>query len=468
MNFIRKILLCKLFAICLFSCKSNMQTTDLESGWAEMKELLKNIQSPVFPDNQFCITDFGAVGGEHCGDAFNNAIASCHEAGGGRVVVPADTFITGAIHLLSNVNLHLEDGAVILFSTDPEDYLPVVLTRSEGLGLYNYSPLIYAYKQHNIAITGKGILDGQASKENWWTWRGREQFGWKPGMPSGHDPGSFPRLFELSEKGVPVEQRVFGKGAYLRPSFIQPYECKNVLIEDVTIKNPPMWMIHPVLTENITIRNVKMFSIGAPNGDGCDPESCKNVLIEGCEFNTGDDCIALKSGRNRQGYELGIPTENVIIRNCKMKDGHGGITIGSELSGGIRNIYAENCEMDSPKLKRAIRLKSNKYRAGVVENIYVRNIKVGQVGETVLKINQNYQEKSDVVYSPERFTVFRNIFVENLTCDKAPYAIQILGTKEEPIQNVKIINSTFNHVENVNLIEGVDGLVMENIKIFKE
>jgi polygalacturonase len=468
MNFIRKILLCKLFAICLFSCKSNMQTTDLESGWAEMKELLKNIQSPVFPDNQFCITDFGAVGGEHCGDAFNNAIASCHEAGGGRVVVPADTFITGAIHLLSNVNLHLEDGAVILFSTDPEDYLPVVLTRSEGLGLYNYSPLIYAYKQHNIAITGKGILDGQASKENWWTWRGREQFGWKPGMPSGHDPGSFPRLFELSEKGVPVEQRVFGKGAYLRPSFIQPYECKNVLIEDVTIKNPPMWMIHPVLSENITIRNVKLFSIGAPNGDGCDPESCKNVLIEGCEFNTGDDCIALKSGRNRQGYELGIPTENVIIRNCKMKDGHGGITIGSELSGGIRNIYAENCEMDSPKLKRAIRLKSNKYRAGVVENIYVRNIKVGQVGETVLKINQNYQEKSDVVYSPERFTVFRNIFVENLTCDKAPYAIQILGTKEEPIQNVKIINSTFNHVENVNLIEGVDGLVMENIKIFKE
>ncbi len=468
MNFIRRILLCKLFAICLFSCKSNMQTTDLESGWAEMEELLKNIQSPVFPDNQFCITDFGAVGGEHCGDAFNNAIAACHEAGGGRVVVPADTFITGAIHLLSNVNLHLEDGAVILFSTDPDDYLPVVLTRSEGLGLYNYSPLIYAYKQDNIAITGKGILDGQASKENWWKWRGREQFGWKPGMPSGHDPGSFPRLFELSEKGVPVEQRVFGKGAYLRPSFVQPYECKNVLIEDVTIKNPPMWMIHPVLTENITIRNVKMFSIGAPNGDGCDPESCKNVLIEGCEFNTGDDCIALKSGRNRQGYELGIPTENVIIRNCKMKDGHGGITIGSELSGGIRNIYTENCEMDSPKLKRAIRLKSNKYRAGVVENIYIRNIKVGQVGETVLKINQNYQEKSDVVYSPERFTVFRNIFVENLTCDKAPYAIQILGTKEEPIQNVKIINSTFNHVENDNLIEGVDGLVMENIKIFKE
>ena len=276
---------------------------EINAGWEQAEHILARIKPPAFPENDFSILDFGASGdGRLCTEAFKLAIETCHKSGGGRVIVPADTFVTGAIHLLSNVNLHLMDGAVIRFSTNPEDYLPVVLTRSEGMELYNYSPLIYAYEQENIAITGKGILDGQASQENWWTWRGREQFGWKEGMPSGHDPESFPRLFEMSEMGVPVEERIFGESAYLRPSFIQPYQCKNILIEDVTLINPPMWMLHPVLSENLTIRGVKLFSKGAPNGDGCDPECCKDVLIEDCVFNTGDDCIAIKSGRNRQGY----------------------------------------------------------------------------------------------------------------------------------------------------------------------
>jgi polygalacturonase len=381
------------------------------------------------------------------------------------VIVPADTFVTGAIHLLSNVNLHLMDGAVIRFSTNPEDYLPVVLTRSEGMELYNYSPLIYAYEQENIAITGKGILDGQASQENWWTWRGREQFGWKEGMPSGHDPESFPRLFEMSEMGVPVEERIFRESAYLRPSFIQPYQCKNILIEDVTLINPPMWMLHPVLSENLTIRGVKLFSKGAPNGDGCDPECCKDVLIEDCVFNTGDDCIAIKSGRNRQGYEAGIPSENLVIRRCIMKDGHGGVTLGSELSGGIRNVYAYDCDMSSPNLVRAIRLKSNKYRAGVVENIFFRDIRVGEVRSTAILINQNYQEKSDVIFSPEKYTVFRNIFIEGLTCQRAEHAVQIIGVEAQPIENVQIIDCSFENVEKENVLQFVERSKFVNVLI---
>jgi polygalacturonase len=448
------------------SCGEKGYNANLKAGWREANRILERIIPPEFPEQEFPITDYGAVSdGRLSTGAFRKAIEACHEAGGGIVIVPADTFLTGAIHLLSNVNLHLEEGAVIRFSTDPQDYLPVVRTRSEGLELYNYSPLIYAYMQENIAITGKGVLDGQASKENWWIWRGREQFGWKEGMPSGHDPESFPRLFEMSEKGVPVEERIFGEGAYLRPSFVQPFQCKNILIEDVTLINPPMWMLHPVLSENLTIRGVKFYSQDAPNGDGCDPESCRDVLIEDCVFNTGDDCIAIKSGRNRQGYESGIPTENVIIRRCIMKDGHGGVTLGSELSGGIRNVYAYDCDMSSPKLARAIRMKSNHYRGGIVENIFIRDIRVGEVSQTAFLINQNYAEKSDVIYGPKKHTAFRNIYVEKLSCTKSDYAIQIIGNEEQFVENVNFMNCRFENVEKENVLEFVREIQFNNVEI---
>ena len=345
-----------------------------------------------------------------------------------------------------------------MFSTNPKDYLPVVHTRYEGSELYNYSPLIYAYKQENIAVTGKGTLDGQASLDNWWGWVKAKK---KKEENLQNNPNSIPRLIDLMTKGVPTQERVFGEGAYIRPSFIQPYYCKNILIEGVTLRRPPMWMLHPVLSENITVKNVKLYSPEAPNGDGCDPEACKDVLIEGCEFNTGDDCIAIKSGRNRQGYDLGIPTENIIIRNCKMLDGHGGVVLGSETSGGVRNVYAYNCEMNSPNLDRALRLKSNKYRGGVIENVYLRDIKVGVVKNAAIRINQNYFSKA--APGKIKYTTYRNIFVENMTCEKADYAVQIMGLEEHPIENVKIINSQFNNMEKENMTEFVKGLVLENV-----
>ena len=437
---------------------------DIEEGWKNMDLILERIKAPVFPDRQFDVTDFGAKdNGKICTEAFREAIVACHEAGGGRVLVPKGTYVTGAIHLMSNVELHVEEGATILFSVDPRDFLPVVHTRYEGSELYNYSPLIYAYKQENIAITGKGILDGQGSYDNWWGWVRRNKDDKEKAKALQNEPGSIPRLLELMGKGVPTSERIFGAGYYLRPSFVQPYLCKNILIEDVTIKNPPMWMLHPVLSENITIRDVKLFSQGAPNGDGCDPEACKDILIEVCEFNTGDDCIAIKSGRNRQGYDVGIPTENVIIRYCKMLDGHGGVVMGSETSGGVRNVYAYDCEMSSPNLGRALRLKSNKYRGGVIENIYLRDIRVGEVNNAAIRINQNYHSKA--APGPVKYTTYRNIFVENMTCDKADYAIQILGLKEHPIENVKIINCRFNNIKEENVLESVNGLLIENVTV---
>jgi polygalacturonase len=443
------------------ACKAKTEHADIEAGWKNMEIILERIKAPVFPDRQFIITEFGAKdGGSICTDAFRKAIVACNKAGGGTVLVPKGNYVTGAIHLLSNVELHVSEGATIIFSTNPKDYLPVVHSRYEGSEMYNYSPLIYAYKQENIAVTGRGTLDGQASLSNWW--------GWAKGAKKKEDnmqnqPNSVPRLLELMGKGVPTKQRIFGEGCYLRPSFVQPYLCKNILIEDVTIKRPPMWMLHPVLSENITIRGVKLFSPEAPNGDGCDPEACKDILIEGCEFNTGDDCIAIKSGRNRQGYEMGIPTENVIIRNCKMLDGHGGVVMGSETSGGVRNVYAYNCEMSSPNLKRALRLKSNKYRGGVIENIYLRDIKVGEVNNAAIRINQNYFSKA--APSEVKYTTYRNIFVENLTCEKADYAVQILGLEEHPIENVKIINCRFNNIKKENVTKSVNGLVLEDVMI---
>jgi len=287
---------------------------------AGMAEIARRIQPPTFPDRDFDITKYGAAPGgkQDCTQSIRDAIAACSASGGGRVVAPRGVFLTGAIHLRSNVNLHIAEGATLLFSRDPKQYLPLVFTRWEGTECMNYSPLIYAFEATNIAVTGAGVLDGQADQQHWWPWKGNARSGWKQGEPSGEDDRK--RLMEMGQKGVPVSERVFGEGHYLRPPFVQPYRSKNVLIEGITIRNSPFWELHPVLSTNVTVRNVKISSLG-PNNDGCDPESCTDVLIEGCEFNTGDDCIAIKSGRNNDGRRVGTPCANLIIRDCTMKDG---------------------------------------------------------------------------------------------------------------------------------------------------
>ncbi|MHC4597229.1 MAG: glycoside hydrolase family 28 protein [Planctomycetota bacterium] len=421
----------------------------VNAGWEQVHGILSRINAPRFPNRDFKLTSYGAVGDGQtdCTEAFKKAISAAHEAGGGRVVVPAGSFLTGAIHLQSNVNLHVSKGAVIRFSLNPSKYLPVVYTRFEGVECMNYSPLIYAYEQENIAITGKGTLDGQASDENWWRWK----------QIQGDDVNA---LRNQGETGVPVERRVHGGGKLMRPNMIQPYKCQNILIEGVTIRNSPMWHIHPVLSTNITVRNVKVIGHG-PNNDGCNPESCKDVLIKGCYFDTGDDCIAIKSGRNNDGRRVNVPSENIIIQNCEMRDGHGGVVIGSEMTGGVRNVFAENCTMDSPNLDRALRIKTNSVRGGTVENIYLRNITVGQVAEAVLKINFLYGEGDTGNYTP----TVRNINLENITSRKSKYVVSIRGYDRSPIRDVRLENCTFNNVEKSNVCVGVENLVFENVKI---
>jgi len=427
------------------------------ASWARVETILARIKAPTFPARDFDVTKYGAVGDgvALCTDAFRQAMAACQAAGGGRVVVPAGRFLTGAIHLKSRVNLHVSDGATIAFSRDPRHYLPLVFTRWEGVELMNYSAFIYAFEQDQIAVTGRGTLDGQADATHWWPWKGQS----KPATPENQNAARA-KLIEMGAAGVRVTERVFGEGSYLRPNFIQPYRCTNVLIDGVTIVNSPMWEIHPVLCTNVTVRNVSINSHG-PNNDGCDPESCKDVLIEGCTFDTGDDCIALKSGRNADGRRVNVPVENVIIRDCVMKDGHGGVVIGSEISGGARYVYAQRCRMDSPQLDRALRIKTNSVRGGTVEHIYMRDVTVGQVAEAVVTINFFYEEGDAGQFPP----IVRDVEVRNVTSRKSQYGLLLRGFSHDPIQDVRLIDCTFDNVAKPDLIEAVKGLSLTNVRI---
>ncbi|WP_413062883.1 glycoside hydrolase family 28 protein [Siminovitchia sp. 179-K 8D1 HS] len=431
------------------------------SVWdSELPKILENIKKPVFPDRDFYIDDFGAVndGLTKSTEAINQAISKAHEAGGGRVVVPKGTYLTGAIYLKSNVNLYLEEGAVLKFSQDPKDYLPLVKTRWEGVELYNYSPLIYSFGEENIAISGKGTLDGQADNEHWWPWKGKTEYGWKKGEP--HQAEARDQLFQMAEDGVPVEDRKFGEGSYLRPSFIQPYESKNILIEGVTLIDSPMWFINPVLSENVTIEDVTVIGHG-PNNDGADPESSKNVLIKNSHFDTGDDCIAIKSGRNADGRRINVPSENIVIQGNEMRDGHGGVVIGSEMTGGVRNVFAEDNSMDSPNLDRVLRIKTNSVRGGFAENIYLRNNTVNEVGGEVIRIDMLYEEGDAGNYTP----TVRNIEVDNLHSHGGNYGIFIRAYDRAPVQNLKITNSSFNNVKTPTLINHVENMVLSNFTI---
>ena len=250
----------------------------------------------------------------------------------------------------------------------------MVLTRFEGMECMNYSPFVYALTSRTSRSPAAARWTGRRTART--GGRGAASAAAKPDDPNQRKARA--ALMEMAEKGVPVAERKFGEGGYLRPMFVQPYRCTNVLIEDITITNSPMYEMHPVLCRNVTVRNVTVSSHG-PNNDGCDPESSVDVLIDGCTFDTGDDCIAIKSGRNADGRRLHAPSENLIVQNCIMKDGHGGVTMGSECSGDIRNVFAQDCRMDSPNLDRVLRFKNNAIRGGVIEHVYMRNVKCGQV-----------------------------------------------------------------------------------------
>jgi polygalacturonase len=426
-------------------------------GWDALPAILARIKPPRFPAREFKITDYGATAGgaSDSTDAIRQAIAVAHAAGGGRVVVPTGVFLTGAIHLLSNVNLYLAEGATLKFIPDPTKYLPAVYTRFEGTECMNYSPLIYAFEQENIAVTGAGTLDGSASDENWWAWNRKGANG--ADAPARAD---IRRLIDFGERGVPVKDRIFGAGHFLRPNFIQPYRSRNVLIEGVRIVNSPMWEINPVLSTNVTVRGVKINSHG-PNNDGCDPESSRDVLIEDCVFDTGDDCIAIKSGRDNDGRRVGVASENIVVRNCTMKDGHGGVVIGSEVSGHCRNVFVENCRMDSPNLDRALRFKNNARRGGVIENVFMRNVEIGRVAEAILTVDFLYETGAAGPYKP----VLRNVELSNVRSASSPRVMWVMSFPGAVVDDVRFVDCTFRGVETAEVMQNAGSVSFKNVNI---
>lgn len=446
----------------LTGCASSKTTTAEVDSWAMAEQIRQQVQAPQFPDRNFDVREFGAKAGgkQDNSKAFAAAIAACNKAGGGTVLVTQGTYLCGPIHLLSNVNLHITKDATIAFSTDPKAYLPAVFTRWEGMEIMGYSPLIYAYGQTNIAVTGEGTLDGQANRTTWWPWKGSNfsSVDWGvAGVPT--QEAARNKLMQDMENNVPVAQRQYADGSYLRPVFVQPYNCTNVLIEGITITNAPFWLLNPVRCENVTIDGVHFASHG-PNSDGCDPESCKNVVIKNCLFETGDDCIAIKSGRNADGRRLNIPSENILISNCKMRNGHGGVVIGSEISGGVRNVFVENCEMSSPELERGIRVKTNSVRGGLIENLFVRNITIGEV-QTAIVIDFDYEEGDAGKFTP----TVRNIDIRNLICQDAKQVFQVRGYKRSPIQNLHLTNCHFKKSSAIGVLEQLDNFATANVTI---
>jgi polygalacturonase len=410
--------------------------------------MMSTIKRPVFAKRIIDVRDYGAVGdGKTINTkAFAKAIGACARQGGGRVLVPKGIWLTGPIHLKSRIDLHVSKGAELRFSDQFSDYLPVVFTRWEGLECYNYSPLIYAKDCDNIAITGAGTLNGQGQR--WWPWKKIQKHG-------------AVRLYQMACNVVPVKKRIFGtpKDA-LRPSFIEAVNCKNVLIEGITIGSGPMWTLHSLYCDHVLVRKISIITRGV-NNDGLIIDSTRNVLIEDCFFDTGDDCVVLKSGLNEDGWRVGRATEKVVIRHCKTKAGHGGVTIGSEMSGDVRDILVYDCEFNGTA--NGIRVKSMRGRGGVVENVWVRNIKMGRISRAALTFSTFYG-LSTLVPSTKTPPVFRNFNLKNISCEYASRAAKIIGLQEQPLENFTLENISINSLWGMECINA-NGIKLNSVNI---
>ncbi|MCH7409348.1 glycoside hydrolase family 28 protein [Belliella sp. DSM 111904] len=397
------------------------------------------------------ITEFGGEPADKLKNikAIAEAMDWAHQNQGGRIVIPKGEWHTGKIHFKSFVNLHLEEDAVLVFSDDPEDYLPAVQTSWEGMECYNYSPLIYAFECEQIAITGQGEL--RAKMDHWEQWFGR---------PSGHME-NLKRLYHLAAQNIPVDQRhMVNDSANLRPHFIQFNRSKHIKLEGVTITNSPFWVIHPYLSTHVLIRDVKVNAHGH-NNDGVDPEMSQVMLIEDCVFDQGDDAIAIKSGRNQDAWRLNTPTKNLVIRNNFVKNGHQLIAVGSELSGGVENVYVHDCEVEEgAKLGHLLFIKTNERRGGLVKNIFMKNIKAGRIDLGVLGIETDvlYQWRDIVPTYERRLTEIQNVFLENIEAGDVRFVSRILGDQEMPIENIHLTRvNTKNIREEKHIHEHVKG-----------
>lgn len=432
---------------------------------ATRDSIMQLITGAEMPTYTVSITKLGAKGDgvKDCKPAFDRAMRVATRRGGAHIVVPKGTYLLqGPIHLVSNVCIDLQEGAVLRFSATPADYLPVVKTSWEGTFVYNYSPFIYGYGLHDVSIIGKGTIDGNAA-ETFATWRARQ----KEDMQLSR---------KMNHEGRAVEERRFGEGHYLRPQLIQLYKCKGVTVSDVMIINSPFWCVHLLQSENVVCRGIR-YDAKLVNNDGIDPEMSRNVLIEDVHFNNGDDNVAIKSGRDNDGWTAGTPSENIIIRGCHFKGLHA-VVIGSEMSAGVRNVWIDDCDY-AGYCKRALYIKTNPDRGGYVENINMRNCTFDEV-EDLCYVTSMYAGEG---LKNTHFSDIRGVHIDGLRCRKVrSHAFVLQGTTAKPIRDVTIRRAdigearhglSFEHTEDVRLQDchigepaGVPSQVSEKDKIF--
>lgn len=439
-----------ILTLALTSCKQTSETKKEQTREEKIESILKKIILPEISKNELLLTDFGGKGDSITDNkaAFDKALAVCKEKNGGRIIVTPGTYIVnGPIHLVSNTTLDVQKGAKIIFGTNSKDYLPAVATSWEGTFIYNYSPLIYAYQAENIAIIGEGIIDGNG-KNGFSQWYDQQ----KPAQELTR---------KMNHEGVPVKERIFGEGDYLRPQMIQFFECKNILVEGVTIANSPFWCVHFLQSENITARKVK-FDSHNKNNDGFDPEYSKNVLIEDIEFNNADDNVAIKAGRDHEGRKLGISSENIIVRNSRFKGLHG-LVIGSEMSAGVQNVFVENCTYGG-YCKRGIYLKSNPDRGGFIRDVYVNDVEFDTVLDAVF-ITSFYKGEGKGFA-----TDIHNINFENIKVKHAKLGgIIIQGFPTQKVNNVTLTNVKIDSCAGTALsMTNAQNVVMNDVSIGTE
>jgi polygalacturonase len=389
-----------------------------------------------------------------CTAIINNLIDSLSDSGGGTLFFPAGTFLTGPVLMKSHITLYLDAGAIIKFSDDFDDYLPMVPSRWEEVRVKNFKSQIYAYQCENISIRGDGHLEGQGKK--WWDFMRSIS----AGQPVDN---KWQEIFRKeNELLLAKNEYIKGKNNFLRPPMVTIYECKDVLIEGVSFSNPPFWTIMPAFSENITITGITIENPGnSPNTDGIDPSSCRNVHISDCHISVGDDCIVIKSGRDEDGREAGKPTENITITNCTMLDGHGGVVIGSEMSGGVKRISISNCVFEGTDI--GIRIKTMRGRGGVVEDVRVSNINMYNIVNEGILITLRYQPAQPEPLS-ERTPEVRNVHLSNINIRQAQRPVAIYGLEERAVSQVSF-NDIRSFSEKGILLENTSDISFHDMKM---
>ena len=486
-----------LSVLVLLSCSSSLVDANPYAHlYQELKFDMSPIEMPLFPNNSVNIVDFGGVSdGETLNTvAFADAMSALAGQGGGTLIVPSGVWFTGPIVFESNVNLHLEKGALILFSSDFNLY-PLVQTSFEGLDTRRCQSPISGRNLKNIAITGQGSINGSGQE---WRPLKKEKVTerqWKAKIKTGgvvkEDNYWFPSVgslkgFEISDMNVPrvdlTEEEWVVIKDFLRPVMVSFVGCENILLEGVLFENSPAWNIHPLMCKNLIVDNISVRNPGfSQNGDGLDIESCTNVLVVNSSFDVGDDAICIKSGKDEDGRRRGVPTSNVIIDNCKVFQGHGGFVVGSEMSGGVKNVVVSNCQFLGTDV--GLRFKSTRGRGGVVENIFIKDINMFDIATEAFLFDLYYGGKSAVeslddgdelssksskqVPVDDTTPSFRNIYVENLVCRHARRAMFFNGLPEMNIDNINVKNVYITSKVGAELVES-QNITFEKVKIMPQ